>query len=66
MKIMATLLANPLLYDLGGKLARYVLRITPDRILNNNWLNSWAKARELPKPPKTSFKTWYIQSSKKK
>jgi len=66
MKIMAALLANPLLYDLVGKLVRYVLQITPDRLLNIKWLNPWVKARELPKPPKTSFKTWYIQKALKR
>ena len=53
MKLMAFVLANPVLYLLGGSLVR---KFAP--ILNTR-LNPWYKQREMPVAPKESFQEWY-------
>mgnify|MGYP001438260952 CR=1 FL=1 len=58
MKLAANVLANPSKYRFGGKIARGSLRILPGFLINNP-LNTWGKERELPAPPKQSFKEWY-------
>lgn len=61
-KLMAGVLSSPRLYDLGGKVARWVLRVAPS--LAANRLNPWYKQREMPEPPKESFKEWYQKNRK--
>jgi len=51
-------LKRPWLYKLAGKLGRIGLSITP-RFMIYNGLNPWGKQRELPKPPKQSFRDMY-------
>jgi len=62
MKLMAGVLGNPSLYRVGGKLAREAMRLMPWSV--NNKLNPWYKQRDLPAPPKQSFREWYIQNKK--
>lgn len=57
MKVMATTLSKPALFNLAGKAARWTLKLLP-RIVNNHF-NPWYKAREMPEPPKQSFTEWY-------
>jgi L-lactate dehydrogenase complex protein LldF len=57
---MAKVLANPWMYRIGGKLARWVLRNMPR--LAANRLNPWYKQREMPSPPKQSFGEWYAKN----
>lgn len=65
MKILAGILSSSTLYNAGGKLARFALKWLPHRITHHPVLNPWAKSRELPKPPQTSFRSWYLQNKKK-
>jgi L-lactate dehydrogenase complex protein LldF len=51
-----TVLTNLWLYKLAGKLGRFALRITPKFLVNNPLLNLWGKQRDLPEPPKKSFR----------
>lgn len=57
MKIMATTLSKPKLFNIGGKAARWVIKHLP--FLVNNKLNPWYKQRNLPVAPKQSFTEWY-------
>lgn len=50
------ILSNLWLYKLAGKLGRMALRVTPKFLVNNPWLNAWGKQRDLPPPPKQSFR----------
>lgn len=51
-----TVLSNLWLYKLAGKWGRFALRITPKFLVNNPLLNMWGKQRDLPEPPKKSFR----------
>jgi L-lactate dehydrogenase complex protein LldF len=57
---MAFVLARPELYRFAGKAGRAVMRMFP--WLLNNKLNPWYKQREMPAPPKESFRDWYIKN----
>ncbi len=59
MVMTAKILASTKVYNRLGKLARFILRVSPHWLTHATFLNPWAKARELPVPPKESFKTWY-------
>jgi len=58
MKIAGQVLASPKLYFTMGKMARFSLKTLPKALINNP-LNAWGKQRDLPEPPKESFKEWY-------
>lgn len=58
MKVMAGVLASPARYSFAGKWARKFLRWFPSLAMNKK-LNPWAKQRDLPTPPKESFREWY-------
>jgi L-lactate dehydrogenase complex protein LldF len=53
-------LARPALYRTGMGLLRGALRYLP-RSLVYNPLNPWGKKRDLPPPPKESFRDWYAK-----
>ncbi len=62
MKGMAFVLAKPGLYRFAGKAGRWVMRLFP--FLLNNKMNPWYKQREMPAPPKQSFRDWYLKNNK--
>lgn len=62
LKGMAFVLARPGLYRFSGKMARWVMRALP--FLVKNKLNPWYKQREMPEPPKQSFRDWYLKNKK--
>jgi L-lactate dehydrogenase complex protein LldF len=62
MKGMAAVLSRASLYQFSGRMARRILRWMP--FLANNRLNPWYRQRELPEPPKESFKEWYQKKQK--
>ena len=64
MKALAKVLARPKLYARLGRAARRVLASTPYSLSHNGTLNPWAIARELPEPPKQSFREWYAANAK--
>jgi len=51
-------LASPFLYSVSGRASRLALRYLPRWIFVNNF-NVWSRSRELPIPPKKSFKEIY-------
>jgi len=57
MKVMAFVFSKPKLYQLAGKMGRWVMRTFPALIQNK--FNPWYKQREMPTPPKQSFMEWY-------
>jgi L-lactate dehydrogenase complex protein LldF len=57
MKLMTTTLNSPKLYRFGGSVGRWFMRNLP--FITNNKLNPWYKQREMPAPPKQSFRDWY-------
>jgi len=63
-QLAAFVLAHPKIYQIAGKLGRIMLRITPKFLINSR-LNIWAKQRELPEPPKQSFREWYLKKKSK-
>ena len=63
MKGMAFILARPGLYRLAGKTGRWMMKSFPF-LFNNKKLNPWYKQREMPVPPKQSFREWYIRNKK--
>lgn len=62
MKSMAFLFSKPSLYRFAGKSGRLIMRIFP--FIINNKLNVWYKQREMPSPPKESFREWYLKNVK--
>jgi L-lactate dehydrogenase complex protein LldF len=65
MKILSRMLASPALYNIGGTFARFAMRWIPYGIQHHATINPWAKSRDLPVPPKISFRTWYQQNKLK-
>ncbi|GAA4451883.1 lactate utilization protein B [Nibrella saemangeumensis] len=65
MKALANVLARPTLYARLGRMARKALSLTPHAISHAGAVNPWAIARELPEPPKQSFRDWYAQNAGK-
>ena len=61
MKFMGRLLASPRAFGASGSFARKALRLLPHGLTHAGTFNAWAVARELPEPPKHSFREWYQQ-----
>ncbi len=62
MSVMNTVLSNPSIYRTSGKIGRWVMKHFP--LLVNNKFNPWYKQREMPLPPKESFREWYQKNKK--
>jgi L-lactate dehydrogenase complex protein LldF len=62
MKTMATVLANPTIFNLAGKSGRFVMKNIP--ALVNNKMNKWYDQREMPAVPEESFREWYKKNSR--
>lgn len=61
MKFMSFTLSSTRRYELAGKAGRTLLKYAPFAL--NNSLNLWYKHREMPEPPKMSFRAWYKKQS---
>ena len=61
MKLLTSVLARPALFRAGGAAARLGLRFVPHALTHAPGYNPWAIARELPAPPRQSFREWYAQ-----
>jgi len=63
MKIAGFFLSGNARYNFFGQVARQAIRMLP-----HSWLylpvNAWGRGRELPAPPKQSFKQWYKKNYK--
>jgi L-lactate dehydrogenase complex protein LldF len=60
MQGMTFVLSNPSIYQNGGKIGRLLMSIAPFSV--NNPLNPWYKQRDMPTPPKESFRDWYLKN----
>ncbi len=58
MKFASFLFRHPRLFSVAGKVGRLTLRVLP-RMATHHRLNKWTIARELPDPPRQSFRDWY-------
>lgn len=65
MKFASVLLSHPWMVNIAGKVARTALRWLP-RFLIYNPLNAWGRQRELPEPPKKSFRQMFAQHQNEK
>ena len=63
MKGMAFVVARPALYRFSGRMARWFMRVVPF-LFKSKKLNPWYRQREMPQPPKQSFRDWYKQKQK--
>ena len=63
MRLLSRVLARPGLFRAGGAVARLGLRFVPHALTHAPGYNPWAIARELPEPPKQSFRAWYAQQA---
>ena len=64
MKGMAFVLARPALYRTCGSMLRWTLRVFPF-LFQTKKLNPWYRQREMPAPPKKSFRQWYKENKGK-
>jgi L-lactate dehydrogenase complex protein LldF len=62
-RIMNAVLSRPSVFKTAGAVGRWFMRYLP--FLVNNRLNPWYKQREMPQPPRESFRSWYEQNRKK-
>ncbi|MHA4845920.1 lactate utilization protein B [Flavitalea antarctica] len=63
MKIMDIVLSNPAVYRVSGKAGRWFMRIFP-ALFKSKRFNPWYKQREMPDPPRDSFRDWYLKNKK--
>lgn len=61
MKAASLLFRHPSLFAAGGYVGRQSLRWLPHKLTHNR-LNGWAIDRELPVPPRQSFRAWYAEN----
>jgi L-lactate dehydrogenase complex protein LldF len=58
MWLAGAVLSRPWLYSLAGRVGRGMTRWAPRWMVYNRF-NPWGRQRELPAPPKESFRDWY-------
>ena len=63
MKGIAFVLARPALYRFSGSMARWFMNALPF-LFRCKKFNPWYRQREMPQPPKQSFRDWYKQKQK--
>ena len=61
MRLAGRVLGSRGLYERAGRLARRLLRFLPKGLVYNRF-NAWGAARDLPEPPKESFREWHRQN----
>lgn len=64
LKFATFLMKHPKLFELAGFSARIALRILP-RFIVYSKINIWGKSRDLPTPPKKTFKDYYRKNYEK-
>lgn len=65
LKVVGAVLARPWLYRIAGSTARLALRVSP-RWLVYNRFNVWGRQRDLPPPPRRTFRELYAARQQKK
>lgn len=59
---MSAVLSHPKVFEFAGKAGRFVMKNASFMV--NNGLNAWYKQRDMPSPPKESFREWYQKNGK--
>jgi L-lactate dehydrogenase complex protein LldF len=65
LKITAAILGRPWLYRTAGRAASFALRVLPNSLIYNR-LNVWGRHRDLPAPPRQTFRELYSARQSKK
>ncbi|XZE52218.1 lactate utilization protein B [Planctomycetaceae bacterium SH139] len=60
MRAASLLMRSPRLFGAAGRAGRMALRLSP-RIFVYHRFNIWGRERELPEPPKESFREWWAK-----
>ena len=63
MRLAGRILSTPRLYAFAGKAGRTLLRFAPRWAVYNRF-NPWGRQREMPLPPKESFREWHSRQSR--
>lgn len=61
MALAGQVFQRPWLYRMGGRVARRLLRWLPRGVVYNR-LNAWGRSRDLPEPPRQSFRDWVAEN----
>lgn len=61
MRIVGKVLSDPKLYRAAISAAGLAIEHLP-RFAIYNWLNAWGRQREVPEPPRQTFRSWYIEN----
>jgi L-lactate dehydrogenase complex protein LldF len=64
MQLMAAVLSNASWYRFSGSVGRWLMRKMKFTV--NNKFNLWYRQREMPAPPKESFRDWYQKNKASK
>jgi L-lactate dehydrogenase complex protein LldF len=56
-KTLAAVLSRPFVFEWTGRFGRSIMKYLPFMVSNR--LNPWYRQREMPEPPRQSFKQWY-------
>jgi L-lactate dehydrogenase complex protein LldF len=59
---MSAVLSHTKVFEFAGKAGRFVMKNASFMV--NNGLNAWYKQRDMPSPPKESFREWYQKNGK--
>ena len=65
MKGASILFQHPTWFATAGKVGRTALRWLP-KSMTHNRMNTWSVERDLPEPPKQSFREWHAQNRSEK
>jgi L-lactate dehydrogenase complex protein LldF len=60
-RALGRVLSHPRLFRAAGRMLRRGLRSLPRAAIYTRW-NEWGRARELPEPPRQSFREWYLEN----
>jgi L-lactate dehydrogenase complex protein LldF len=64
MSALGSTLSHPALFHSGETVGESAIAYLP-RFLLYNSLNPWGRHRELPAPPKQTFRQWYLANRRK-
>ena len=60
-RVIGKVMSEPRLYRAAISATGLAIEHLP-RFAIYNWLNPWGRQREVPEPPKQSFRSWYIEN----
>jgi L-lactate dehydrogenase complex protein LldF len=63
-RIIGKVMSEPRLYRAAISATGLAIEHLP-RFAVYNWLNPWGRQREVPAPPKQSFRSWYLQNRRR-